>query len=161
MESGVGIGTTFGIYLPRIAGTAAARPEFAAPLNALKGTETILLVEDEESVRKLIKNLLERNGYVVHMAASGLRALDVWREHKGTIDVLVTDMVMPEGIGGHELGRRLQEDDPKLRVIYCSGYNNHVYAGGVTLRANETFLEKPFSLNVLLQLIRDCLKPAV
>ena len=140
-------------------GATAARPELAAPLKALRGTETVLLVEDEESVRRLMKSLMERYGYVVHMASSGLRALDVWRENKGTIDILVTDMVMPEGIGGHELGRQLQEDDPKLKVIYCSGYNNQVYTDGFALRANESFLEKPFSLNALLQLIRDCLKP--
>jgi two-component system, cell cycle sensor histidine kinase and response regulator CckA len=150
-------GTTFNIYLARVAGSTGPKAPAAVPSKALRGSETILLVEDEDSVRKLVKSLMERYGYVVHTAASGLRALDVWREHNGAIDVLITDMVMPEGIGGRELAKELLSQKPALKVIYCSGYTNDVYGTEVSLRKDENFLEKPFHLNALLQMIRKCL----
>jgi two-component system cell cycle sensor histidine kinase/response regulator CckA len=148
-------GTTFNIYLARVAGGAQAQPRAEAPSKALRGTETVLLVEDEESVRKLMKSLMERYGYVVHTAESGVKALEVWREHRGAIDILITDMVMPEGIGGRELAKELLSEKPSLKVIYCSGYTNDVYGQEVPLRKGENFLEKPFNLNLLLQMIRS------
>ena len=98
---------------------------------------------------------MERYGYAVLDAASGPLALEVWREHHGTIDVLVTDMVMPEGIGGRELAKELLSRKPDLKVIYCSGYSNDVYGEEVSLRKGVNFLEKPFNLTALLQMIRD------
>jgi two-component system cell cycle sensor histidine kinase/response regulator CckA len=154
VESTVGGGTTFHVYLARLCAKVAPAQAAAVQAKALRGTETILLVEDEESVRKLMKSLMERYGYVVHTAESGLRALEVWRTHGEAIDILVTDMVMPEGIGGRELARQLQSRKPSLKVIYCSGYTNDVYGDGEDLRGHEYFLEKPFSLSSLLQLIR-------
>jgi len=157
VESRLNAGTTFKIYVARLAGKKVASPtESAMTSKALRGTETILLVEDEDAVRHLMKSLLERYGYKVLPAASGLRALQVWDEHSKSIRVLITDMVMPEGIGGRELGKRLQAKDPKLKVIYCSGYTNEVVDDDFALRSRENFLEKPFQLNVLLQKIRDC-----
>ena len=93
------------------------------------------------------------SGYVVHTASSGVRALEVWREHHAAIDILITDMVMPEGIGGRELARELLAKNPKLSVIYCSGYTNDVSGEDFSLRKDENFLEKPFHLNALLQMI--------
>jgi signal transduction histidine kinase len=157
VESRVNAGTTVNIYIPRLAGAkAVSGAETVIPSRALRGTETILLVEDEDAVRQLMQNLLERYGYKVYPAASGLRALQIWDDHKESIQILVTDMVMPEGIGGRELATRLQTNDPKLKVIYCSGYTNEVLGDDFSLRAGENFLEKPFQLNVLLQKIRDC-----
>jgi len=149
-------GTTFSIFLDRVASRSAPQAEAMVPSKALRGSETILLVEDEDSVRRLMKSLMERYGYVVHTAASGVRALEVWREHQAAIDVLITDMVMPEGIGGRELAMELLEKNPRLKVIYCSGYTNDVSGEGISLRKDENFLEKPFHLNALLQMIRDC-----
>jgi two-component system, cell cycle sensor histidine kinase and response regulator CckA len=155
VESGEQGGTTFNIFLTRLASKAPPAPQAAVPSRALRGTETILLVEDEESVRKLMKSLLERYGYMVHTAASGLRALEVWRTHHASIDILITDMVMPEGIGGRELAEGLLAENPKLKVIFCSGYTSDVSGEGFSLRKGENFLEKPFHLNALLQMIRD------
>jgi two-component system cell cycle sensor histidine kinase/response regulator CckA len=155
VESRENAGTTFNIFLGRISSPAAPAARAAVPSKALRGSETILLVEDEDSVRRLLKSLLERYGYVVHTAASGLRALDVWRDHGAAIDVLVTDMVMPEGIGGGELARELLAKKPGLTVIYCSGYTSNVSGEGFSLRKDDNFLEKPFHLNALLQMIRE------
>lgn len=159
VESRVNVGTTFKIYLARLAGKKVSNlADSAIPSKALRGTETILLVEDEDAVRHLMKSLLERYGYKVLPAASGFRALEVWEEHKKSIQILITDMVMPEGIGGRELAQRLQAKDPGLKVIYCSGYTNEIVDDDFVLRSREIFLEKPFQLNVLLQKIRDCVK---
>jgi two-component system, cell cycle sensor histidine kinase and response regulator CckA len=158
VESRVNSGTTFRIYLARLSGKkAVSLAESPIPSKALRGTETILLVEDEDAVRHLMKSLLERYGYKVLAAASGFRALQIWEEHQKSIQILITDMVMPEGIGGRELARRLQARDPGLKVIYCSGYTNEIVDDDFVLRSRENFLEKPFQLSVLLQKIRDCM----
>jgi signal transduction histidine kinase/CheY-like chemotaxis protein len=155
VESRESLGATFHIYLSRVADTREPERKPAVQSSALRGSETILLVEDEDSVRKLLKSLMERYGYAVLDAASGPQALEVWREHHGAIDVLVTDMVMPEGIGGRELAKELLSKKPDLKVIYCSGYSNDVYGDEVSLRKGVNFLEKPFNLTALLQMIRD------
>ncbi len=155
VECGVTGGTIFNIFLPRLKTHAPAVAGAAVPSTALRGSETILLVEDEDSVRRLVKSLLERYGYTVLAAASGVRALEVWREHHAAIDILITDMVMPDGIGGRELATELLAENPKLKVIFCSGYTNDVSGEGFSLRKDENFLEKPFHLNALLQMIRD------
>jgi signal transduction histidine kinase len=156
VESSKEAGATFNIFLGRLASKGASQPQAAVPSKALRGTETVLLVEDEESVRKLLKNLMERYGYIVHTASSGVRALEVWCEHQAAIDVLITDMVMPEGIGGRELAIELLSKKPALKVIYCSGYSNDFPVAGFSVRKEENFLEKPFHLNALLQMIRSC-----
>jgi len=158
VESRLKGGTTFNIYLARLKGEPIGVREQEAPSMALRGTETILLVEDEDPVRKLMKNLLERFGYRVYTAGSGVGALQIWREHGDKIQILVTDMVMPDGMNGRELAKHLQASKPALKVIYCSGYTNDVFGDDSPLRNNENFLEKPFQLNVLLQKIRDCVE---
>jgi CheY-like chemotaxis protein len=150
-------GTTFHIYFARLAGKMAAPGDAGIPSSALRGTETILLVEDEDAVRNLMRNLLERYGYCVHTAASGARARPIWKEHQDEIQVLITDMVMPDGIGGRELAAELLAAKPKLKVIYCSGYTNDILGEDSPLRNAENFLEKPFQFNVLLQKIRECI----
>jgi CheY-like chemotaxis protein len=156
VESQPGVGTTFNIFLARMPSRAAPKAEDAAPARALRGTETILLVEDESAVRQLMQRLLERHGYRVYPAASGVSALEIWRDHGGAIDILVTDMVMPDGIGGRELADQLLARDPGLKVIYCSGYTNEIFGPDSPLRKNDNFLEKPFQLNRLLEMIREC-----
>ncbi|HKW29318.1 MAG TPA: response regulator, partial [Verrucomicrobiae bacterium] len=122
------------------------------------GTETILLVEDEIALRRLMQRVLERHGYQIHAAGSGLQALEIWRERREGIDILVTDMVMPDGMNGRELADRLRNDKPDLKIIYCSGYANNMPGKDSPLRDNEAFLEKPFEPSKLLQKIRDCVE---
>jgi CheY-like chemotaxis protein len=121
------------------------------------GTETILLVEDEVAVRELMQLLLSQHGYQIHPAASGIAAFDIWSQHRDRIHLLVTDMVMPEGIGGRELAERLIAEKPGLKVIYCSGYTDDALGQDSPLRHNKNFLEKPFDPLKFLQRIRNCL----
>jgi PAS domain S-box-containing protein len=157
VESVVGQGTTFHIYLPRLMGEAAA-PHESPPLPSIRGgSETILLVEDEIPVRQLMHSLLTRHGYKIHEAASGMEALKLWPALRDKVDLLVTDMVMPDGMAGHELADKLLAEKPALKVIYCSGYTNAAFSENSALRNNPNFLEKPFGPQKLLQRVRDCL----
>jgi PAS domain S-box-containing protein len=124
VKSKVNEGTTFHIYMPRLAETGLAMAELSRPLEVRGGNEIILLVEDEAPVRKLARTLLERKGYHVIEADSGLSALEVWQQHRNAIDLLFTDMVMPDGISGRELAERLLAEKPGLKVIYSSGYSD-------------------------------------
>jgi CheY-like chemotaxis protein len=136
---------------------AAALAESSALPEARRGTETILLVEDEVAVRELMNVLLTGHGYQVHEASSGVAAFDVWAQHRDRIHLLVTDMVMPEGINGRELAERLTSEKPGLKVIYCSGYTDDALGADSPLRNNRNFLEKPFEPNALLLRVRHCL----
>jgi CheY-like chemotaxis protein len=122
-----------------------------------RGHETILLAEDEADVRSLMQAMLERYGYRVLTARSGVAALEVWQRSRDDINLLVTDMVMPEGMTGRELAERLKADKPSLKVIYCSGYTDEVLGRDSPLRTSVNFVEKPFDVDVLLRRIRDCL----
>jgi PAS domain S-box-containing protein len=157
VESQVNSGTTFHIYFPRLAKKALAQGQLPPVPKVPGGTESILLVEDEAALRHLVQRVLERRGYHVYAAASGVKALEVWREHRDGIDIMVTDMVMPEGMNGRELAERLRKEKPDLKVIYCSGYNADILGKDSPLRNNEIFLQKPFSLDKLLSRVRDCL----
>ena len=157
VESRVNTGTTFHIYLPRLAESEKSQTEFSRAPEVRGGNETILLVEDEAPVRTLARTLLERKGYRVIEADSGLSALQIWQEHRNTIDLLFTDMVMPEGISGRELAGRLLAEKPGLKVIYSSGYTDDMLGENSPLRNNPNFLEKPFSSHKLLKRVRDCL----
>jgi two-component system, cell cycle sensor histidine kinase and response regulator CckA len=157
VESQVNIGTTFQMYLPCLAGEAALSEETSLSPEPRRGTETILLVEDEDSLRHLLLKALERYGYRVFEAASGVAALSVWREHASAIDLLVTDMVMPGGVGGRELADQLRSEKPGLRVIYCSGYTDAMLGEDSLLRSNVDFLEKPFASRKFLRHVRECL----
>jgi two-component system cell cycle sensor histidine kinase/response regulator CckA len=158
VESAPGRGTRIDVYLPRIVnqGTRSAFTGSATPMLPAGGKETILLVEDEDDVRTLMSKLLARHGYTVHAAVNGVEALELWARHRDAVDLLVTDMVMPGGIGGRELGERLSADKPGLRVIYCSGYTDEMI-GDLRLRGSANFLEKPFDVHVFLGRVRSCL----
>jgi two-component system cell cycle sensor histidine kinase/response regulator CckA len=156
VESQVNKGTTFHAYFPRLKKKADNLELLSPPQEVSGGTETILLVEDEAALRRLMQRVLERHGYQIHAAVSGAQALEVWRGHREKIDILVTDMVMPDGVNGHELADRLRTEKPGLKIIYCSGYANNLPGRDSPLRQNEAFLEKPFEPAKLLQKIRDC-----
>jgi two-component system cell cycle sensor histidine kinase/response regulator CckA len=156
VESQVGTGTTFHIYLPRL-DTAPAPVKRQPVAEAPGGRETILLVEDETSVRLLARDFLRRKGYQVYEAATGRDAEEIWRQHAAGIDLLLTDLVMPGGMNGRELAERLRAEKPDLKVIFCSGYSAAVLGENYLPTERERFLQKPFDPLRLAQFVRDCL----
>jgi CheY-like chemotaxis protein len=161
VESEVGVGTTVRVYLPRQLHPIAPTIGGGGPRPAPRGHETVLLVEDEPAVCVLMQHLLEHHGYRVHAAASALEALELWQAHADTIDLLVTDMVLPGGVNGYELAQRLLLGNPKLKVIYCSGYADEMLGENSPLRLDGNFLEKPFVPTKFLQRVRDVLDARV
>ena len=115
----------------------------------------ILLVEDEPMVRRLAAAALERAGYAVLEAPSGVEALDVWAEHRASIRLLMTDLVMPGGVSGRELAARLQDEEPNLRVLFTSGYSVEIAGREPPLVDGQNFLQKPYRLATLLEVVRQ------
>jgi signal transduction histidine kinase/ActR/RegA family two-component response regulator len=155
LDSAPGQGTTVRIYLPRAFGKVTAAPSPAAePLE--RGAETVLLVEDEDGLRQLLKTVLEGAGYRVLEAGNGRQALDLSRAHEGPIDILVSDVVMP-GMGGRELVERITPLRPEARVLLISGYTQTAGFEHTIARAGAAFLQKPFTPDVFLTRVRDVL----
>ena len=152
-----GLGTTFRIYLPRLSGVAGIKAAQPPPRPAQTGHETILLVEDEPALRATIRKVLTRLGYHILEAPTGVKALGVWKEHHKEIRLLLTDMLMPDGMTGKDLGQRLLEDNPELKVIYMSGYSAEVVGRDFHLEEGINFLTKPFEVRILAQTIRASL----
>lgn len=147
-----GCGTIFEIYLPRVTESA---PVAAARRTVLpKGSETILLVDDEEGVRKLCNTVLQSNGYSVIEAASAASALTAYEKNSHKIDLVLTDVVMPQ-MNGFELGEKLGKENPEVKVLYMSGYRDN--PAGVQLSGNQAFLHKPFTPDTLLEKVREVL----
>jgi len=164
VKSEVGVGTTFLIYLPIATKTGEAATEtITQSTQIVKGRhETILLVEDEVILRQWVREILQGADYNILEAANGVEALKVWDSHNGKVDLLVTDMVMPEGLTGGDLARQLKSRHPELKVIYTSGYSAEIMGNDKELPEGP-FLPKPYPAPQLAQLIRDSLdsKPAV
>jgi two-component system cell cycle sensor histidine kinase/response regulator CckA len=146
-----GCGTIFEIYLPRVKDALSEQPG----KRSAKGSETVLLVDDEEGVRKLLSAILKSNGYDVLDANNGSAALAAYEKNAHKIDLVVTDIVMPQ-MTGFELARQLGERSPTLKILYMSGYRDNALggAGGEVPRA---FLHKPFTPDILLAKIREVL----
>ena len=157
VESTVGKGTTFRVYLPISQEPApnSAQSRDLSPGN--KGTETILLVEDEEPVRKFAKVMLERLGYSVFVAADGPSAIQLWAEHSARIDLLLTDMVMPNGMTGIQLGQLFQRSKPQLKIVVMSGYSADIVDISSRSGLKVAFLSKPFQLKEVAEALRRCL----
>jgi two-component system cell cycle sensor histidine kinase/response regulator CckA len=155
----VGKETIFQIFLPALKGTTSATAETNSPTPATVrgGEETILVVEDEPPLRTLVRSVLERYGYHVLEATSGISALSVWEKHSDKIDLLLTDMVMPDGVSGRELAEKLVLQKPDLRVIYSSGYSLAVVGADMVLHDGINFLQKPYHPRKLARAVRDCL----
>jgi PAS domain S-box-containing protein len=157
VETAIGKGTTFKIFLPVSSRDNQARLAQQPSTPAPRGSETILLVEDEPALRELALQLLQDTGYCVFVARSGVAALKIWEEHRDQIDLLFTDMVMPEGISGRELAERLQAQKPGLKVLFTSGYSVDIIRRDFAMRDGLNFLQKPYRQHTLAQAIRDCL----
>ena len=157
-----GHGTTFKIYLPRIEdGTATAtRDRSASAVPLLRGSEVVLLVEDEAGVRELAREYLEMSGYTVIVAPDGHTAIELAAMHAGTIHLLMTDMVMP-GIGGRELAERVLAVRPDIKILYMSGYTDQAVVHQGILGTDAPLLQKPFTLATLTMKLREILAPAV
>jgi two-component system cell cycle sensor histidine kinase/response regulator CckA len=156
VESAPGKGAAFQIYLPRIE-EAASVPERAAPIvEAFRGAETILLVEDADALRKLTHMLLEQHGYRVLVAANGAAALQLVEEKPESVNLLLTDVIMP-GLNGRALAERLQLRQPGLKVLYMSGYTDDAIVDHGVLAAGTHLLHKPFSEESLIHKVREVL----
>ncbi len=157
--SETGIGTTFRIYLPVADEPIAAVPKPATDA-APRGTETILLVEDEEGVRDLLEEVLTAQGYKVFAASRGVEALQISQIYDGPIHLLITDVVMPH-MSGPEVAQRVSEWRPGLRILYLSGYTDEAIAQHGIVDAKAAFLQKPFSQASLARKLREVLSPSV
>jgi len=173
-ESEVGKGTTFRVFLPRhipepaVAAEAGSidsaiaeigvRPEAPATQQPedLTGSAVILLVEDEEAVRRGGKRMLETRGYTVHEAGSGVEALSIMEELDGKVDIVVSDVVMPE-MDGPTLLRELRKTYPDMKFIFVSGYAEDAFARNLPPDAKFGFLPKPFSLKQLAVVVKETL----
>ncbi|MCK4836701.1 MAG: PAS domain S-box protein [Candidatus Aminicenantes bacterium] len=149
-------GTTFKIYLPKV-DKPAEKIESSTDISVFpKGNETILVVEDDNTVRDMIVDILSQSGYTVHVASSGKETLTIWDKKAGEIDLLVTDVVMP-GMSGNELAKRLAQSKPQLKVLFMSGYTLSVISQYNTSGEEIYFIQKPFNVTDLTLKIREIL----
>jgi len=157
VESKVNHGTTFRVYLPRLLKSAALNSSQPASSVMDGGNETILVVEDDPSLRLSVRKALAQLGYRILEAPTGVKALEVWRQNRGDIRLLLTDLVMPDGMTGKDLAQRLLKEEPNLKVIYMSGYTADILGKDFPLDQGVNFLSKPFQALKLAHTIRDCL----
>lgn len=152
-RSTLGVGTTFELFLP----VSSVPPIPATPETlVICGAETILYAEDDSKIRGMVARLLEAEGYRVMPAATGIEALALWHEHGDRIDLLLTDMMMPEGMHGDRLAAKLTAVRPDLPVVFLSGYSPE-FGRGLVLEEGVNFLYKPFSIGDLLRTVRASL----
>ena len=156
VDTELGAGTTFQIYLPR------RKPPRSSPkpesrVQAPRGSESILLVEDSFEVRRALAEMLKIKGYRVLQAESGVHAISIWESENPDFDLLLTDMVMPGGISGRELAVQLRKEKPDLKVLFMSGYSPDIAGRELLLNSGESFLQKPFQGQELLSAVRSCL----
>jgi hypothetical protein len=158
VESQINQGATFKVFLPyrhTTESTAdAPESEDATPRG---GSETIMVVEDETPVRELVCDLLAAYGYNVLPAASGPKALELWQNHRAKVDLVLTDLVMPDHINGRQLAEKFWADRPALKVIFTSGYSAEVVGKDFVLQPGIHYLQKPYPPNALALKIRECL----
>jgi len=156
VESEKGKGSSFKVYLPRIEQPVPVLTETSPKPLTLRGSETILLVEDAEPLRKLAHMLLRNNGYQVLTAADGAQALEVAEQNPGPIQLLLTDVVMP-GMNGRVLAERLAPQHHAMKVLYMSGYTDSFIAGHGVLEEGVHLIHKPFTEEALMRKIRELL----
>ena len=158
VNSEPGKGTTFDVFFPASEQTAAPGKKESAPDGPVAGgTETILIVEDEAILREMACDILKDCGYHLLEASTGKEALEVWRDSASKIDLLLTDMVMPDGISGVDLAEQLLVGRPDLKIIFTSGYTSAEISAELLSRSQARFLQKPYSHTTLARIVRDCL----
>jgi two-component system, cell cycle sensor histidine kinase and response regulator CckA len=155
VDSEVGRGSTFRVYLPRLTESSDTKFIRSSLASMPRGDETILLVEDESSLLSSMRIALSRLGYRVLEASTGNEALAVWQQHRDEIRLVLTDLVMPDGMTGKDLAQRLLQENPKLKVIYMSGYSAEVAGNDFPLKEGVNFLAKPFQAVKLAQTVRE------
>jgi two-component system cell cycle sensor histidine kinase/response regulator CckA len=156
VDSELGVGSSFHIYLPLIEGPASARPGPVPAAEPFRGSETLLVAEDADALRKLATTLLQQNGYRVLAASNGTEALRLAQQTNEHIDLLLTDVIMP-GLGGYALGQALLPLRPDLKILYMSGYTDSSIAHHGVLESGISLLHKPFTEEALLRKVREVL----
>ena len=157
VQSEVGAGTTFKIYLPvAVPSEIPAIADRKAPPHVLTGTETVLVVEDEASIRALSERILRRHGYTVLLAANGDEAQRVCQDHQGPIHIALMDVILP-GRSGRVVAEWITQQRPETRIVYMSGYSDNAITRHGMLDPGTTLVEKPFSPETLVRKIREVL----
>jgi len=155
-------GATFDVYFPaREKAPAPPKKEVVSPVSAPGGTETILIVEDEPVLREMACNILKNCGYRIFESSSGKEALNQWRQRANKIDLLLTDIVMPEGISGVNLAEQLLVNHPRLKIIFTSGYAANEVSLELLAKTKARYLQKPYTHAELVKIVRDCLDKTV
>jgi CheY-like chemotaxis protein len=157
VQSRLGEGTTFDIFLPASAAKGGALQMVPGEQKVIGGTETILVVEDEAPLLKLMQHVLESQGYKVLGSGNGREALAVWEKHGRRIDLLLTDLILPDGMAGTELARILQAAKPGLKVLYTSGYNAERLAKEFPPGTVVNLVQKPFHARKLAEMVYEIL----
>jgi two-component system, cell cycle sensor histidine kinase and response regulator CckA len=157
VQSRLGEGTTFQIFLPASTARGGALQMTPSEQTVIGGTETILAVEDEAPLLKLMQHILESHGYKVLGCANGRQALETWGIYRKKIDLLLTDLILPDGMAGTELARILQESKPELRVLYTSGYNAERLAKELPQGTHVNLVQKPFHARKLAEMVFETL----
>jgi PAS domain S-box-containing protein len=157
VESELGVGTTFSVYIPAV--EHAVRRAASQEVRASGGRETILIVDDEETIRMLVKDILEEKGYIVHGAADGIAAVSMYRDTGATIDLVILDMTMP-GMGGRETFEKLRELNPGVRVILSTGYTADERTRELLSSGIKAFVQKPYKMDELAAAVRKVLDTA-
>jgi signal transduction histidine kinase/ActR/RegA family two-component response regulator len=159
VDSALGRGSRFNVYLPQATQPEVkTRPQVAAA-GALHGSETILLVEDDESVRNLARRILSRYGYAILEASDGVAAQELAQRYAEPIDLVITDVIMPGGLSGVRLVEQLVAQRPQLKVLFMSGYTDNAIAHHGVLHTGRAFLQKPFTPQALANKVRAVLHP--
>ncbi len=154
--SEVGRGTTFKVYLPRTEEPAQAVQARPVAVSNLRGTETVLLIEDEDMVRNFVEKMLSRHGYTVHAFADPGRAIEFAGSHRATIHLILSDVVLP-GMNGRMLATELLRQHPESKMLFMSGYTNDAIVHHGVLDVGTWFVQKPFTAQALVQRVRDIL----
>jgi PAS domain S-box-containing protein len=160
VETQIGRGSAFKVYFPvspQASASASSADSGASAVPVAGAGEVVLVVEDEAIVRSTAKLTLEQAGYRVFDAADGREALVVWERCPARVDLLLTDMVMPNGLSGRDLAKELEARDPRLRTLYMTGYNSDAVHEGVVLRPGINFVPKPYDSATLLKAVKRCL----
>jgi CheY-like chemotaxis protein len=152
-------GASFAVYFPKSEVEHEPPKDGTTSMEPQPGWETVLVVEDQHSVRGFVRNLLMLNGYHVLEAADGSEALRICRQHPGDIQLIVTDLVMP-GMSGRELAERIAKEKPEVKVLYISGYTDDFVVHAGVAQAGMAFLQKPFSPTAFTHKVREVLDGA-